>query len=157
MKNLIILVMGAAFLMMSNCTQQVDIAAEKAKVNTVLDQVIQMMETEDLDLFSRLFAHDPDMVCFGTDAGERIVGWEALKTVMQTQFAATENSKLSVTDRVIKVHNSGEVAWFSEIIDWNMLSEGQTMELKGLRGSGVLEKQNGNWVVIQLHYSVPVE
>ena len=154
MKNYIVLVI-ATFLIMSSCTQKVDIMVEKEKVNTVLDQVIQMMETEDMDSFSKIFAHDPDMVCFGTDAGERIIGWETLKTVMQKQFAATENSKLSVKDRVIKVHDSGKVAWFSEIIDWDMVSEGQTVKLEGLRGTGVLEKQNGNWVIIQLHYSLP--
>ena len=114
-----------------------------------------MTETGDMDLFANVFAHDPDMVCFGTDADERVVGWEALKTVMQKQFAGTEESKLTVKDRVIRVHGSGEIAWFSEIIDWQMVSKGQTLQFEGLRGSGVLEKQDGNWVVIQIHYSIP--
>ncbi len=155
MKNFNIFVLGTVLLIISSCTQKIDIEAEKAKVNKVLDQVIQVMETEDMDLLSDLFAHDPNMVCIGTDAGEWITGWEALKTVMQEQFAATENSKLAVKDRIIKVHDSGKVAWFAEIIDWNMISEGKKIKMEGLRGTGVLVKQNANWVVIQLHYSLP--
>ena len=157
MKNLMALVMGVVFLMMSSCAQKVDMEGEKVKVSAVLDQLIQVLETEDVDVFSKIIVHDADMVNFGTDAAERLVGWEALKELMQKQFAATENSKLSVKDRVIKVHDSGKVAWFSEIIDWNLVSQGQEVKLEGLRATGVLEKRDGNWLVIQLHSSTPVK
>ena len=156
MKNLI-LIAAVAFLMMSACTQKVNLEAEKAMVKVVLAQLIQASETEDLELYSKIFAHDADMVNFGTDAAERIVGWEAFKELIQKQFAASETSKLSVKDQVIKVHDSGKVAWFSEIIDWEIISQGQVLKFEGLRATGVLEKRNGNWVCIQLHYSVPVE
>lgn len=155
MKNFILIV-TVAFLMMSACTQKVDLETEKVKVKVVVDQLIQVLETEDVELLSKITAHDVDMVNFGTDVTERIVGWEALKELMQKQFATSETSKLSVKDQVIKVHDSGKVAWFSEIIDWDIISQGQAVKLKGLRATGVLEKRNGNWVYIQLHYSVPV-
>jgi len=155
MKNFILFV-AVAFLMISACTQKVDLEAEKTKVKAVVDQLIQVLETEDMELYSKITAHDTDMVNFGTDAAERIVGWEALNELMQKQFAASETSKLSVKDQVIKVHDSGKVAWFSETIDWDVISQGQVVKLKGLRATGVLEKRNGNWVFIQSHYSVPV-
>lgn len=157
MKNLIVWITGAALLIMSGCIHKVDIASEETQVNTVIDQVIEVMETENMELFSKIFAHDADMVIFGTDASERVVGYDALKAVMEEQFAATENSSLSVRDRTIKVHDSGEVAWFSEIIDWDMVFQGQAVKLEGMRGTGVLVKQNNSWVVVQLHYSVPAE
>ena len=156
MKKLITLVVGVAFLVMSACTQKVDTEAEKAKVKTVLDQYVQASKTEDMELVSKIMAHDADMVNFGTDAAERLVGWEALKEVMQKSFAATENSKLSVKDQAIKVHDSGKVAWFSEIFDCIVVSQGKEVKLEGLRFTGVLEKRNGNWVIVQSHLSVPV-
>lgn len=150
------LIMGVIFMVVSSCAQKMDIEVEKEQVKAVLDQYVKMLETEDMEVFSKIVAHDEDMVNFGTDANERLVGWEELKELMQKQFASTENSKLSIKDRVIKVHESGKVAWFSEIIDWNLESQGQEVELKGLRTTGVLEKREENWIIMQLHYSIPV-
>jgi len=156
MKKVILLTMAAALMFLVGCMQQMDLSVKKAKVNTVLDEMIQVLETENIDLLSQIVAHDSDMVCFGTDKAERIVGWEALKAEMEQQFADTENSTLSVKNRLIQVHESGRVAWFSEIIDWHIESQGQLIEIEGLRGTGVLVKRNGEWNIIQLHYSIGV-
>jgi len=155
MKNVMVLIMMTALILTGGCARKADIDAEKAAINTVLDQVIESLDKEDIDLLSNVYAHDEDMVCIGTEGSERVVGWEPLKVMMQKQFEATDESKLSVKDRTIKVHSSGQVAWFSEIIDWDITAQGQTFQIKGLRGTGVLEKRDGSWVVVQVHYSVP--
>jgi len=156
MKNFINLVIGVAFLLMSACTQKVDIEAEKAKVKTVVDQLEQVLETEDMELFSKIMAHDTDMVAFGTDTAEHVVGYEPLKEIIQKQNASFENTKLTVKDQVIKVNKSGNTAWFSAIVDWDVVAQGQAVNLQGSRVTGVLEKRNGNWVIVQLHVSIPV-
>jgi hypothetical protein len=109
-----------------------------------------------MELAYKITAHDTDMVSFGTDAAERFVGWEQGKESLQNAFASIENSKISIKDQVVKVHQSGEVAWFSEIIDWDLLAQGQPVKLQGIRLTGVLEKRNGNWIFVQRHASVPV-
>jgi len=146
----------AAFFIFSSCEIKVDIESELEEVNIVVDQLKQMLETEDIDLLSKIFAHDADMVSFGTDAAERIVGWEALKELMQKQFAAIEDSKLTVKDQVIEVNKYGKTAWFSEVVDWDVVAQGEPANLQGLRFTGVLEKRNGKWVIVQFHASVPV-
>ncbi len=125
-------------------------------MKTVLDLFVKVYETEDMELAYKITAHDTDMVSFGTDAAERFVGWEQGKESLQNAFASFENTKISVKDQVVKVHQSGEVAWFSEIIDWDLLAQGQPVKLQGIRLTGVLEKRNGNWVFVQSHASVPV-
>ncbi len=140
----------------SACAQQVDLEAEKVKVKIVIDQFTQVWEKEDLELFSRIMAHDADMVNFGSDAPEHFVGWEALKAAVEEMFPAFENTKIAVKDQVIKVHPSGQVAWFSQIWDWDLAVGGQPVRLEGCRFTGVLEKRNGNWVFVQFHNSVPV-
>ncbi|MGD8777924.1 MAG: nuclear transport factor 2 family protein [Ignavibacteria bacterium] len=157
MKKIVAFLMGVFFLVNSSYAQKVDMEIEKQNVKAVLDQFIKASETENMELLSKVYAHDPDMVVFGTEAGERIVGWDSLKAVMEKQFAATENSKFSIRDQVIKVHVSGTAAWFSELIDCEIVSEGETTNMEGLRATGVLEKRNGNWVIVQIHYSIPVE
>ena len=156
MKNLIVLVVGLAFLVVSACTPKVDIEAEKTQVKTVVDQLEQFLETEDMELFSKIMAHDTDMVIFGTDAGERMVGWEALKEMIQKQNASYENTKITVKDQVIKVNKSGNTAWFSEIADWVLEAQGEQINLQGSRFTGVLEKRNGDWIIVQMHASIPV-
>jgi ketosteroid isomerase-like protein len=155
MKNFIMIV-AIAFLAMSACTQKVDLEAEKVKVKAVIDQNFQMLVTEDIELASKIYAHDNDMVFYGTDAAESMVGWEAIKETLQKQFAGSETKKVSVRDEVIKVHDSGKVAWFSGIVDWDVIADGQAVKLEGVRATAVFEKRNGNWVFVQAHLSVPV-
>jgi uncharacterized protein (TIGR02246 family) len=155
MKNLFAFI-ATAFLAMNACAPQVDLEAEKAKVKTVVDQFAQVWQTEDMELLSRIMAHDADMVNFGSDAPEHFVGWETLKTAVEEMFPAFENTKIAVKDQVITVHPSGQVAWFSQLWDWDFAVGGQPVQLAGCRFTGVLEKRNGNWVFVQFHNSVPV-
>jgi SnoaL-like domain len=155
MKQIISFIMGVFLLAISSYAQNAHMEVEKVKVKIVLDQLIKSSEMKDMELTSKIYAHDSDMVIIGTDNDEHIVGWEKLKDVMEKQFAGTESSKLSVRDQFIKVHNSGLVAWFSEVIDWDIIFKGKTDRIEGLRTTGVLENRNGHWVIVQLHYSVP--
>jgi ketosteroid isomerase-like protein len=134
----------------------VDLEAEKAAVKTLVDEWMHCFETEDIETFSNLIAHDPDLVNFGTDAAERWVGWEALRDSVQKQFESTENVIVSTKDQVIFVHKAGEVAWFSMLVDMEGIAQGEPFRQEGMRLTGVLEKLDGNWVVVQIHASVPV-
>jgi ketosteroid isomerase-like protein len=134
----------------------VDLEAAKVAVNSVLDQWIQMVDTENSELFSKLMAHDPDMVSFGTDAAERWVGYESAQNAVKKVFESIEESKGTSRERVIVVHKSGEVAWWSEFLDWTGKAQGESFALEGTRLTGVMEKRNENWVIVQVHSSVPV-
>ncbi|MDZ7265311.1 MAG: nuclear transport factor 2 family protein, partial [candidate division KSB1 bacterium] len=70
--------------------------------------------------------------------------------------ASIENAKVTIKDQVIKVNQYGNTTWFSEIAEWDLVAQGQAVNLQGLRFTVVLEKRNGNWVVVQFHSSIPV-
>jgi ketosteroid isomerase-like protein len=150
-----VLVFGVAVLAQPQAGSA-DLQAAKVAVNSVLDQWMQIFETENLGLFSKLFAHDPDMVNFGTDAAERFVGYESLENSIKKQFESTEETKVTSRERVIKVHKSGEVAWISLLWDQKGKAQGQPYSVEGMRLTGILEKRNGSWVIVQVHASVPV-
>lgn len=78
------------------------------------------------------------------------------EAAMRKQFEAFSDSKISVSNQVINVNSSGQVAWFSEVMDWSMQTQGQQVDLKGLRLTGVLEKRKNQWLLVQMHFSVPV-
>ena len=139
-----------------NCQKQIDIEAEKAQIKIVIDKLDQSIKNGDIDLYTECMAHDSDMVTFGTDVAERFVGWDALKESIQKQFLSFKDVNISVSNQIIKVHNSGNVAWYSEIIDWDLVVQDQLVNIKGLRLTGVLEKRNDKWIIVQFHASVPV-
>ena len=156
MKFIFLSFFGAAFLATIGCAQKTDIEAEKAMVKSVVDQFEQVWETEDMGLFTKIMAHDADMVVYGSDAPEHWVGWDPLKESLEKMFPAMENTKITIKEQTIKVHPSGNVAWFSEVWDWDLVLEGKAVRSDGQRLTGVLEKRNGNWVFVQIHNSVPV-
>jgi hypothetical protein len=156
MKNRFVLFLGATLLILSGCHYTTDIKAERIEATSVVNQMIQALETKDMDLFSKITAHDADMVNFGTDAAERWVGWDALKKAVGEQFAAFAKIKLDVTDQTVQVAPFGHVAWFYEVVDWDLVSQGQPTHIKGSRITGVLEKRDTHWKIVQFHVSVPV-
>lgn len=142
---------GAAFA--SSHTEMDAAAGAKA----VVDQFNKIFESEDMAAFDRVFAHDADAVSFGTDAAERFVGFDALRKSVESQFASFDGSKLTVRDEVVKASRGGDAAWFSEVVDWDTKAGGEAVSLKGCRFTGVLEKRDGAWKVVQFHASMPVQ
>ncbi len=51
---------------------------------------------------------------------------------------------------------SGTVAWTSCMMNWDIISGDEPMQLEGLRLTAVFEKRENNWVAVQGHGSVPV-
>jgi len=129
---------------------------EKAKVKAVIDGFAKFWETENMNLLSKIMAHDSDMVNYGTGADEVFIGWNALKDYVQKTLPAIENTKITVRDQVIKIDNNVSTAWFAEIWDWDLTFGGQQAKLPDQRFTGVLVKRDGNWVIVQFHNSVPV-
>jgi uncharacterized protein (TIGR02246 family) len=146
----------AFYLILTGCTQKIDLETEKTRIKEVVDRFEQFWETEDLDLLSKIMAHDSDMINYGSDASEIFVGWEHFNESVKSMLPAFENTKIRVRDQMIKVHSSGKMAWFSEIWDWDLIAGGQQVVIPNQRLTGVLEKRNNSWVLVQFHNSVPV-
>ncbi len=132
-----------------------DLTAEEAAARAVVDMWEQMWLNEDIALFDEAFAHDPDMVIFGTDEAEYWVGYEAARESLGYQLEVFEDTESTTRNQVVKVHESGEVAWFSQMMDFEVTSGQERVEVTAWF-SGVLEKRNGGWKIVQFHASVPV-
>ena len=142
---------------LSSCVQQVDFEAEREQINAVLDLCNKGWETQDLAIISNVYAHDSDMIVFGTDLAERFVGWEDLEKSLKKMFASFNDVTYKISNRTIKIENDGDVAWFTEIQDIKLKVEEEDIELKNGRNTGVLEKRDGKWVIVQSHFSLPIE
>src|SRR4030042_1020761 len=103
MKHVSIIFIIAALTLVMGCQRAVDTAAEKSAINAVLDNYIRSIESEDIELYGKIFVHDPDMVNFGTGAKERIVGWDALRRAIEAQNAALSETKITQSEVTINL------------------------------------------------------
>lgn len=133
----------------------VPVVSEEKPVEAVLDQYLRAFRTRDQELVAQVYAHDDDLVVFGSNPGDRRFGWNATREYIQKYFATVDAIDISLKERRIKVHRSGETAWFSQVLDWKETAGKETAEIIGLRISGVLEKRDGRWLIVQLHASGP--
>ncbi len=123
-------------------------------VKGVVNDWVRVWESKDMALLSRIMAHDPDIVLFGTDPEEHFVGWDSLRAYVGKLFPAMQDAKLTVKDQVIKVYQGSRVASFTELVSWDYAYNGKPVH-QDCRFSGVLEKRHGHWVFVQFHNSVP--
>jgi len=60
-------------------------------------------------------------------------------------------------DLKINLSKSGDVAWFYCILDDSNTWKGQPANWENARWTGVLEKREGKWVIVQQHFSFAAE
>lgn len=100
-------------------------------------------------------AHDEDLFIFWTDSKSTIAGWKQyvklFDTWMDPRFKATLTE---VQDLRIHISRSGDVAWYSAMLDDLGEWDGKPTGNRDIRWTGVLEKRRGKWVVVQMHGSV---
>jgi hypothetical protein len=128
---------------------------EKEKIALVLEKYVIANEEQNLNLIKEVWAMNPEIVVIGTNSDETIIGWDAIKNALQKQFASIEDTYISVRDQRIGMNETGNTAWFSEFVNYNYIYKGKPVKYEGLRFTGVLEKINGEWLIVQSHMSIP--
>ena len=63
--------------------------------------------------------------------------------------------KMDIRNQVINVDPHDNVAWYSEVCDMDLSYAGHPMQINNQRYTGVLQKRNGKWVIVQFHHSIP--
>ena len=131
----------------------VNIDNEKVAVKNALDSYVTSVENANIELYTKTVANDPSMVNFGTGAGDRIVGWNALREVIEAQNAALSATKISVSDIMISISPEGNFAWATSLWDFKATMGGQAIVLP-VRCTWILEKRETDWVIVHFHKSV---
>lgn len=60
-----------------------------------------------------------------------------------------------IRDLVIDISDKGDAAWFFCFLDDMNEWKGQPLNWMNTRWTGVLEKREGRWVIVQMHFSFP--
>ena len=129
--------------------------AIKEEVQSTIEQFFYAMDTQNITLMQQLIPKSEKTVHIGTDDGEVWKGWQVLNEATLEQFKALEYYKADIQDLTINVSDSGDTAWYFHMLDAEIKSNGEIIRLKEARFTGVVNKQNGRWIIAQTHVSVP--
>jgi len=133
-------------------SMEVNVETEKTEIKALLENYVRSVEDEDMDLYTQSVAHDTDMVNFGA-FGDPIVGWGALRKVMEDQNAALSQTKIGTNDLAIHLCESGKLAWATCLWDFKAVMGESPVQLP-VRCTWVLEKRDENWTVAHFHKSI---
>jgi len=65
--------------------------------------------------------------------------------------------KYEIRDLNINISKSGDAAWWFCMLDDINIWKGEPSSWVNTRWTGVMEKRNGNWVIVQQHFSFAAE
>jgi len=150
-----------AALMVLACTDQntgnLNSETEKTVIEQVIHNSIGWAKEKDLQLLYSVIADDS---CYlEVQPANRVVkGITEFKKAesfwMHPEFKAV---RFETRDMNINISQSGTVAWWYCVLDDINTWKGQPASWENTRWTGVLEKRNGTWVIVQMHFSFAVE
>jgi len=120
MKSIIFIFFGL-LLMASACnapkTPKADNQDNRKAVANVLEKYIIANENQDFSMIEQIWAPDNDIILFGTNSEEKLMGWVNIKKAIKQQFASISETYISPTDQFIKLNPGQNTAWFAEILN----------------------------------------
>ncbi len=128
---------------------------ETARIEKVISSSIGWAKEKDTALLFSVMAHDTSFFIYHPDAGSTITGYRmfhdfAIRSWLRPEFKATT---FRIKDFRVNFSGSGDVAWFSCLLDDHGEWNGKPAGWDNCRWTGVLENRKGNWVIVQMHFS----
>ena len=146
-------------LLITSCRQKtantINVQAEKKAVENVLEKYVIANENKDFSMIEQIWAPDSDILLFGTDSDEKLVGWKNIREAIKKQFSSINNTYISVSYQHIKIGKGGNTAWFAELLNYNFVYQKKAKTYEGIRFTGILEKSPTGWRIVQAHLSIP--
>ena len=124
----------------------------EAAVLAVLDKFMETYQKRDIEGLMGLFAPDDDQVMFGTGADEKRVGLKEIQKQVERDWAQTD--EIAMEFDTISVSGADSFAWAAADGCFKARVNGQTMSMPA-RLTCVFEKRNGDWLMVQSHFSTP--
>ncbi len=135
-------------------TAEPAVSPDVALVEKAVHASIGWALTKDRALLESVLSHDAGFFIFHPDSKTTVVGWEPMERLfafwMDPRFKATG---YDIRDLRVNLSRSGDVSWFSAILDDCGQWDGKPSCWKDTRWTGVLEKRDGAWVIVQMHFS----
>ncbi len=146
---LVYMVIGGAF----GVPAAMSSTADNAELEKTVRALVQANSEKDLPAMSRLMAHDADIVSYSI-GGRKYVGWPDLERDIKEEFANVAALDLRISE--LRVWSKGDIGWYTmELAYGRVLGQGpnQQRAVLPLRETGVLERRDGQWILLSWHES----
>ena len=132
-----------------------DRQAEEANIKRVIEASIGWALDKDFDLLYNSMAQDSNFFIYHPDNASTIVGFDAFKKYAEAVFRDPRFKATRFELKKLRINRSasGDVAWYSCLLDDFGEWDGKPSGWENCRWTGVLEKRDGKWVVVQMHFS----
>ena len=128
--------------------------SDNSALETAVRALVRANAEKDLPGMSRLMAHDADITSY-TIGGRKYVGWPDLERDIKEEFAKVAALDLPISE--LKVWSKGDIGWYTMELNYvRILGHGadQQRAVLPLRETGVLERRNGQWILLSWHESL---
>ncbi len=122
------------------------------EVKDFLTQYKTAYEKKDLGALMKLVAPGADVVFFEADEKGRYVGADQIKTAYENSLKQVKSMKAEY--KWTSTGSKGDVAWFATEVLFEV-DAGQDKFKQLGQWTGVLEKKDGKWLLLQSHFSFP--
>ncbi len=148
-----------------SCDEVMNLKSKNRNKNQIVEREVRdfitnqynFLSVGSIDVAEKIFSKDAILI--GTDEEEYIVGWEKIKSSILGQIEAIENPKFVTRNLKFVIGENKKMASYSQILDFSYRttatesSSGVKYEIKNIRNSGVIKKIDGEWKIIQIHWS----
>jgi hypothetical protein len=114
--------------------------------------MFESYKKKDLQGVLSFWGNDPDVLVIGSGPDEKSVGVGTFVESLMRDWSQAEITAIGVKDYMVSA--AGAVAWIGADLTFQYKIDEKTQEMLG-RLTGVMEKRNGKWLWVQMHFSVP--
>ena len=122
----------------------------ETEVRAVIDTFSDGVRNADIKAMERVIAHEPNIVFYGSQAGDKEVGWDAVKASFEEQFQETGEIQSEVLDSTISV--IGDLAWAAYDLRYGE-EGGPASDTFESRWTCVLRRDLDGWKMVHMHHS----
>ncbi len=134
-------------------TSGYDPESEKELIVKTINSSIGWAKNKDLELLHSIISNDTSFLEVHPD-GSVVRGFsdfrKAEKFWMNEDFQAL---RYEIRDLQVNISRTGNVAWWFCILDDVNTWKGEPASWENTRWTGVMEKRNDKWIIVQQHFS----
>lgn len=119
-------------------------------VSGTIERFREAVQKGDIKALESVTVHEADMVFYGSQEGDKQVGWPAIKASFEEQFRETSGIDSEVLDSRVKVN--GDTAWAAYDLRYSEKG-GSAAGTFESRWTCVLCRYKNGWKVVQMHHS----
>ncbi len=123
---------------------------DEHEVRAAIARFTGAVEDRDITALAKVVAHEDGIVFYGSQAGDKQVGWEAVRRSFEEQFQEVSDIKSEVLDSTISV--LGDAAWAAYDLRYSEAGGAAAGSFES-RWTCVLRRHPDGWKFVHMHHS----